>query len=290
MTEERELYHLLKPSRLTAIVDVGAGDIGERQSYQPLLDRGIATLAGFEPQPDMFAKLAARRGAAVTFYPYAVGDGETHTLYACAHAPMSSFLKPDRRQLNQFLPMSQWGQVVAETPLATRRLDDIDEIKAIDFLKIDVQGFELTVLRHGRSKLAQAVAIQAEVAFIATYENQPTLGDIDLELRAQGFVPHTFAEVVTRMLAPMAPPPGTWRGINQIHEADAIYVRDFARAEDWSDEQLKHMALLAHHCFRSFDLAYRVLYMLADRKLLSPDALPRYLELVRAVGRSAANR
>ena len=290
MPDDRNFYDLLKPLRLTAVVDVGASDIGETPPYQPLIDRKIASLVGFEPQADLFAKIVARNGATATYYPYALGDGKMHTLHACAHAPMSSFLKPDKRQLNQFLPMSQWGQVVAETPFATRRLDEVDEISAVDFLKIDVQGFELTVLRNGRKKLAQAVAIQTEVPFITTYENQPSLGDIDIELRVQGFVPHAFAEVVTRMLAPMLPPQGTWRGINQLHEADIVYVRDFARADELSDEQLKHMALLAHYCFRSYDLAYRAVYLLSERKLIAPEALQHYLELVRAVGKQAGNR
>jgi hypothetical protein len=50
MPDDREFYDLLKPLRLTAIVDVGASDIGETPPYQPLIDRKIATLVGFEPQ------------------------------------------------------------------------------------------------------------------------------------------------------------------------------------------------------------------------------------------------
>jgi hypothetical protein len=37
------------------------------------------------------------------------------------------------------------------------------------------------------------VAIQAEISFVVLYKNQPSLGDVDLELRSQGFVPHCFA-------------------------------------------------------------------------------------------------
>jgi FkbM family methyltransferase len=280
-TSRAALYELLAPARLTALVDVGAAEVGT-PAYRPLIELAIATLVGFEPQPELFAQLAARKRANETYLPYALGDGGTHTLHICAHAPMSSFLKPDTRQLHQFLPMSQWGQVVARREMATKRLDDVAEIGAIDFLKIDVQGFELTVLQNGRSKLAGAVAVQAEVPFVTTYENQPTLGDIDLELRAQGFVPHMFVELMTRMLAPMLPPAGTWRGINQLHEGDLLYVRDFARAEHLSDEQLKHTALLAHYCFRSYDLAYRAIYLLVERGSLAADAPQEYFAMIRA--------
>jgi FkbM family methyltransferase len=285
-TGKAALFDLLKPTRLTAVVDVGASEVGAT-SYQPLLDLEIATLVGFEPQEAFFAQLAGRNRPAETYFPFALGDGKTHTLRVCAHTPMSSFLKPDARQLHQFLPMSQWGQVSAEQQMVTRRLDDIEEIQAVDFLKIDVQGFELTVLQNGREKLAGALAIQAEVPFVTTYENQPTLGDIDLELRSQGFVPHMFVDLMTRMLAPMLPPAGTWRGINQLHEGDLVYIRDFARADRLSDEQLKHTALLAHYCFRSYDLAYRSLHLLVERRSIPAAALQDYLGMIGAAGRKA---
>ena len=58
----------------------------------------------------------------------------------------------------------------------------------MDFLKIDIQGAERDVLAHARAKLAETVAIQTEISFVPLYKDQPTLGDIDLELRGQGFL------------------------------------------------------------------------------------------------------
>ena len=75
---------------------------------------------------------------------------------------MSSLLRPDPRQLQQFIPFSDYGRVTREIPVQTHHLDDVDEIRAMDFLKIDVQGFELTVFQNGRNKLAEAVALQVE--------------------------------------------------------------------------------------------------------------------------------
>jgi hypothetical protein len=51
--------------------------------------------------------------------------------------------------------------------------------------------------------LAKAVVIQTEVSFIALYKGQPVFGDIDLELRKSGFVPHAFAAINKRMIAPL---------------------------------------------------------------------------------------
>lgn len=65
------------------------------------------------------------------------------------------------------------------------------------------------------------------------------------------------------------------QALNQLLEADIVYVRDFTQADLMNDEQLKHLALIAHHCYQSFDLALRCVMVLEQRKALwSPAALP----------------
>ena len=60
---------------------------------------------------------------------------------------MTSLLEPDRHTYEFFPKFAQYATVVREVPIETRRLDDIAEIDTIDFLKIDVQGSELSVFR-----------------------------------------------------------------------------------------------------------------------------------------------
>jgi hypothetical protein len=114
------------------------------------------------------------------------------------------------------------------------------------------------VFKGGKAKLTEAVAVQTEISFVTLYKNQPGLGDIDLELRSQGFVPHCFAEIKRWPIAPSVSYNIPGHPLNQLLEADIVYVRDFAHADSMSDEQLKHLALIAHHCYRSFDLALRI--------------------------------
>lgn len=280
-----KLFELLSPTRRTAVVNIGASDIGDTEVYQPLLDRDIGSVIGFEPLPEQFEILKAKQTKNFTVLPYAVGDGGSHTLHVCAFWPMSSLLKPDSRQLQQFIPFSDYGRVTSEIPVQTHRLDDIEEIRVMDFLKIDVQGFELTVFRNGHDRLREAVAIQVELPFVKTYENQPTFGEIDLELQSLGFVPHFVVTAFVRMIAPMVPIAQGHGGLRQIHEIDLLYVRDFARPELMSDEQLKHLALLAHHCFGSFDLAFRCVFTLTERGSLPADARDRYLSLLKTLAK-----
>ena len=44
------------------------------------------------------------------------------------------------------------------------QFDDISEIAKVGLLKIDVQGAELAVLKGGRKKLSEAVAVHSEVS------------------------------------------------------------------------------------------------------------------------------
>jgi FkbM family methyltransferase len=278
---EDGLFRLLAPSRLTAVVDVGANPIDGEPPYQPLLARRLCNIVGFEPQPQALAALNAARSEHETYLQTVVGDGREGTLRLCKAPGMTSLFKPDPRVLAQFDGFAEWGKVVGEERVATRRLDDIAEVETLDFLKIDVQGSELAVFRGGRERLSRAVAIQTEVSFIALYEGQPVFGEIDMELRGMGFVPHAFVALKRWAIAPVSmPKPPAKTPLNQALEADIVYVRDFTRDDAMDAEQLKHLALIAFHCYRSFDLAANCVRRLAAIGAVPADALARYAGMI----------
>jgi FkbM family methyltransferase len=51
--------------------------------------------------------------------------------------------------------------------MKTTPLDKIDDVPQIDILKIDVQGSEYDIIKSGRAKMADAVAVQTEVRFFS---------------------------------------------------------------------------------------------------------------------------
>ncbi len=271
---------LLAPQRLTDVVDVGANPIDGAPPYMPMLAAGLCRVTGFEPQQEALLELQRRKGPHERYLPYAVGDGDAHTLNICRASGMTSLFEPDPDTLSLFEVLEPLGEVIERVALPTQELDDISEIEHLDFLKIDIQGGELSVFEKGRKKLADAVAIQTEVSFVTLYKDQPSLGDVDLELRGQGFIPHCFAAVKHWPIAPYVVNNEPRRALNQLLEADLVYVRDFARPDSLSDEQLKHLALIAHHCYGSFDLALRCVKLLEQREGLQAGAQQRYLQLV----------
>src|SRR5688572_4829185 len=133
---------------------------------------------------------------------------------------------------------------------------------------MDVQGSELAMLRHGRDKLAKAVAVQLEVSFVSLYEHQPSFGEIDLEMRAQGFIPHSFPHIKRWPIFPLLLNKNLYEPLNQLLEADIVYVRDFAQSRPMDDAQLKHLALIARQCYQSYDLTLRCLHVLKERSSL----------------------
>ena len=108
---------------------------------------------------------------------------------------MTSLLKPNENALKFFNNFSKFAKVERIEKVKTKKLDDIKELPLIDFLKIDTQGSELTILENGSKKLKDCIAIQIEISFISLYENQPTFGDIDKWMRINGFAPHSFIDI-----------------------------------------------------------------------------------------------
>jgi FkbM family methyltransferase len=271
------LTEILEPERPTAIVDVGANPIDGEPPYKRMLVAGLCDVVGFEPQPEALARLQAAKGPRERYLPYALGDGTVRTLNVCALEGMTSLLVPDPAHLALFNLFPIWGEVKTRIPVTTKRLDDVAEIAAMDFLKMDIQGSERDVLEHGRSRLAEAVVVQTEVSFVPLYQGQPVLGEMDLALRAQGFLPHCVIGTKIWPLAPMVIGNEPNRGIRQLLETDFVYVRDFSKAENMTAEQWKHLALVAHHCYGSYDLALKAIVTLIGLGALPADANSRYL-------------
>jgi FkbM family methyltransferase len=275
------LLNLLSPQRQTHVVDVGANPIDGDPPYLDMLAQGLCCVTGFEPQADALAELNRRKGKLETYLPYVVGRGGAAELKVCSYPGWTSLLQPRAAALQAFPVFQTNATVDAYMSVNTHRLDDLADLAAFDFLKIDVQGSELDVFEGAQKHLQHAVAIQTETSFIALYEGQPTFGALDQALRQMGFVPHCFAAVKK---CPIAPLNVQGEGVHQLLEADVVYVKDFIEPITMNDEQLKQLCLLMHHCYRSFDLSARCIDILQQRAALPKDALQRYVNHLNQLG------
>jgi hypothetical protein len=168
---------------------------------------------------------------------------------------MSSTLALNEPLMRHFHGFTDWGQVVSEDLMDTVRLDEVPELTSIDYLKIDVQGGELAVFEGGRSRLSRALWVHTEVMFQDMYLGQPLFADQDVMLRGLGFRLHCLTSPMARTLKPMVINGDLYGGLNQLLQADAVYVRDFARLQDLPPVDLLKLALVAHDVYHSYDLA-----------------------------------
>ncbi len=272
------LLSLLRPAHLTHVVDVGANPIDGAPPYKSMLSQGLCTVTGFEPQEAAWHELIQRKGPLETYLPQALGAGGLATLNVCQYSGWTSLLRPNSAALNVFPQFQPNAKVIEQIQVHTHKLDDISEVRPFDLLKIDVQGAEMDVFHGATQHLKNAVAIQTEISFIALYDNQPTFGQVDMYLRELGFVPHGFVDIKRWPIAPLQFHGAAQQSVHQLLEADMVYVKDFVNPEGMSDEQLKQLSLIMHHCYQSHDLSARCIQCLVDRGALPSASLQRYVD------------
>ena len=116
----------------------------------------------------------------------------------------------------------------------TKRLDDVEEYPPIDFMKIDVQGGELDILRHGVNTLGNVTVVQLEVEFVPVYKDQPLFGDLQVFLRDQGFQLHKFIDIAGRCFRPFQMGKNPYGAMSQFLSVilpswTAFLTRNFSR-------------------------------------------------------------
>ena len=276
----KKLSSFLAPARLTDIVDIGANPIDGDPPYKKMLAASLCRVMGFEPQLDALENLNKVKTDLETYLPYVIGTGGRKTLHRCKYSGWTSLFEPDEAAINIFPAFRDNATVIEKIPVDTRPLDSISEIKNIDFLKLDVQGSELDCLKSGIEKISSCVFIQLEISFVTLYKNQPGFGEVDLFLREMGFIPHCFAAIKQWPIAPLVINNNPTQPLNQLLEADLVYVKNFIQPSNLTNEQLKQMALIAHHCFGSFDLAAKCIELLESRGVLPNSSVDHYVSIL----------
>jgi FkbM family methyltransferase len=119
-------------------------------------------------------------------------------------------LGPERRDAVPFHELESASSVLEEhipkgipvRPHPMRAIDDLaaDGIGPPDFLKLDVQGFELEILKGAAQSLPRISAILAETNLIDIHRGAALLDDLVLFLRDRGFVAYDICGLTRRPL------------------------------------------------------------------------------------------
>lgn len=181
--------------RLVADASLCVADLGARGG----LDEDMLAIAwaceviGFEPDPEEAKRLAGvgdPRWRKVTVLPYAIGGSNGQ---AILHVPESSegasLLKHNSAMLDMF-GYDNLHVDKAEIPVIVHTLDELRGsavLPRIDYLKIDIEGAELDVLKGGESVLQDCVALKVECSFLPQRLNQPLIWEVAHYLVSRNF-------------------------------------------------------------------------------------------------------
>ena len=264
------------------IMDIGAAAISEIPVYKKLIEIGLGKLNAFEGDQRHSTKLKEEYGDNIALFTDFLFDGTTQNLYlANPNSGMTSLLQPKEKAVKFFNGFDRFSKIEKIETVKTKKLNDIRNLPLIDFVKMDIQGSELTVLKNGLDKIKDCLAIQIEVSFICLYEKQPSFGEIDIWMRSNGYVPHCFLDVKRWSIFPTIFNNNYRTPGNQLLESDIVYVKNPLQLEELSDNQIKKFILISHYCFTSIDLSAFLIIELEKRKILSKDSFKKYINNVK---------
>lgn len=168
-------------------------DIGANRGQFALAARGLypeAQIFSFEPlvEPAEKFKRVFEHDSQVRLFGVAVGaHSATSAIHISARDDSSSLL-PIGKEQNRIFPGTQ---EVCSREVDVCRLDDMlsdEEVVSPALLKLDVQGFELEVLRGCEQLLPCFSWIYCECSFVELYEGQSLADEVIAWLRERGVV------------------------------------------------------------------------------------------------------
>ena len=198
---KQQLFPLIKKYVPEKPIIIEAGSFNGADSLQLAAAFPHATIHAFEPVPEIFQTLRenTRNHPSIICHNVALSDQTgTASFFISRHPkkPMQPFqagslLKPKERLA--------WSPAVYDEQITvpTITLDawaKKNNITHIDFAWLDLQGYELAVLKAAPVMLATMKLIYTEVHFIQAYENQETYDQVKAWLEEHDFeeIAHDF--------------------------------------------------------------------------------------------------
>lgn len=193
---------------LSSVAPVTCLDIGARGGPKEDLDALAWAVDAYCFEPDIdecerlnreFASNSLYRS--LTFIPEALSEhGGTRTLRLTRRSGCSTMLEP-MLEVGRAFSREDFVLVDREIEVATTTLDEAAAkhgFENADYLKIDIEGLELEVLRSAPRLVSSSITVvRCEVNFLPTRVGQPGYSDIDGYMRDFDFRPVGFQELHT---------------------------------------------------------------------------------------------
>tara|TARA_A100001011_G_scaffold331900_1_gene358632 strand:+ start:140 stop:1111 length:972 start_codon:yes stop_codon:yes gene_type:complete len=251
------ILRLLLQDQLLTLVDIGAADV-----IQPrwLNICGLINYIGFEPDKRSYDELLNTKNACHSYkiFNYALWSESTDLKINLLKKPLvSSHFEPNTKIIENF-PNKERFDLVSVKRFSAVKLDDL-KIENPDFIKIDVQGGELEIIKGANYSLNNCIGLEVEVEFTHIYKNQPLFGNICEYLNNCGFIFIDFTSLVR------------WErnkldGYGQLIFGDALFLKPPEYHLDTSNVNLEFLKKYISICFlyKRFDLILSTLEYCKD--------------------------
>lgn len=204
-------FQWLTDYKIATIIDIGA-NIG--QFADKVLDvLPNVQLHCFEPITDVYLLLKSKfeDRSNIHLYNFGLSDkNEQKKIFKNEYSPSSSLLE----MLDLHKQNFDYAVKTEPESINLRILDEVFSTPLVKplLIKIDVQGYELPVLRGAEKLIQDADIIITETSFYPLYKDQPLFEDIYNYLTPRGF---KYGGNVEQLLAP---------GDQKILQADSVFI------------------------------------------------------------------
>ena len=218
------------------IIDIGAAQ-PDHIRWQAFPNRVVV---GFEPNVEEFNKLSS--AGKLKFYNLAIGSvNGLIPLYVTGYWSNTSTLRPNFALLRQLAYDQAHWEIVKKIEVECSTLDCALSNDALlpDFIKLDTQGSELSILNSSPISLSSAFGLEIEVEFLQLYEGQPVFEDVQFFMRSHGF---QLMDLGNRLNVKGRNSKLLGGNKSNLISADALYFRSLDSLEptlcEWQAEKL----------------------------------------------------
>jgi FkbM family methyltransferase len=227
-------------------------DVGAAGGIEPRWKKfaGKVSYVGFEPDGRAQEFVPNVRFAEYEMIPSALGESRSvRRLNITKDVGNSSLFVPNWEILERFPNVDRFS-VSKELKLQINTADKIVKSK-VDFIKLDIQGSELGVLKGAKGILKEVLGVETEVEFLELYSGQPLFGQVNEYLRRLDF---EFIDFVNLRRWER----NSFSGLGQLTFGDALFLKspETVINGDIREANLrKYLAIL--YIYNRFDLIER---------------------------------
>ncbi len=233
-----QLHNIALPRKLY-VLDIGARN-GLGWPWSGAKNNAINSIL-VEPDPIEAEKLVKQNKGIIL--PYALWNKETTLNLNINNSPgTSSVFDANINFLSQFADSKRFN-VGHKIKINTKTIDILannNELTNIDFVKIDVQGAELDILKGGVNYLKNnLVGLESEVEFSPMYKNQPLFSELEIFVRKElGLELWDIRKTYWKYKQKQYKNPTKGRLIF----GDALFLRPISTLDAWLSNMDKNMA------------------------------------------------